>query len=264
MVQVYDAFDSLVSTYITDSHGWTGRITVIESLQSSSSTITYNPYRIMVIKGSLKGTSIVTVEEDTDMVISLESEEGKIITPGPSIPWGLILFIGFIGAISVSGLCIEIVKYGLLVLFLPLFSRISKEKMLDQPTRHRIHGYIIGNPGAHFGLIKQDLGVTNGQLAHHLRVLTRAHLIYSHIDGTRKRFYPVDFPKPESNHHYLSNTQEKILGVVEDNSGITQKKIASFVGISRQVASYHLTKMEQQGVINKEIEGRESKYYTSN
>jgi predicted transcriptional regulator len=217
----------------------------------------------MVVKGSLKSTSMVTVEEDTDMVISLKGEEGKIITPGPSIPWGLILLIGFIGAIGIGGFCIEIVKYGLLVLFLPLYSRISKEKMLDQPTRHRIHGYIIGNPGAHFGLIKQDLGVPNGQLAHHLRQLTRAHLIYSRVDGTRKRFYPVDFPKPKSNQHYLSDAQEKIFGVVEENSGITQKKVASSIGISRQVASYHLTKMEQNGVIKKEIVGRNARYYLS-
>ncbi|MEE9151980.1 MAG: PKD domain-containing protein, partial [Thermoplasmata archaeon] len=182
----------------------------------------------------------------------------------PVFPF-LLLFIvaGVFVAIGLGGLLTEVGKWALLSLFIPLYSRIKKEKLLDQPTRHKIHGYIIGNPGAHFGLIKQDLGIPNGQLVHHLRQLTRAHIIYSHVDGSRKRFYPVDFPKPKNDRFYFSDTQERILGIVEENSGISQKNVASSVGISRQVACYHLTKMEQKGVINKEVVGRETQYYAS-
>jgi predicted transcriptional regulator len=54
-----------------------------------------------------------------------------------------------------------------------------------------------------------------------------------------------------------------MLGVIDKNSGIGQKKLASKLGISRQVAGYHLTKMERKGLINKEIEGRETRYYPS-
>ena len=180
-----------------------------------------------------------------------------------AFPWALVIMVGFIGAIGISGLAIEIFKYGWITLFLPLYSRIKKEKMLDQPTRYKIYGYIIGNPGAHFGLIKQELGLPNGQLVHHLRQLKHVHLIYSTEDGIKKRFYPVEFPKPKTDEHYFTKIQEKILGVIKENSGISQKRIASSAGISRQVASYHLTKMEQIGVIKKELEGRESRYYHS-
>jgi parallel beta-helix repeat protein len=262
-VLVYDAYDSLISTHTTNSEGWTDSIQVIENLQSSTSSKSYNPYRIMVVKDSFTNTSMVIVEEDTDMVISLE-KGGAIIKPsGPAFPWGLVILVGFVGAIGIGGLCIEVLKYGLWLFFLPLYIRIKKEKLLDQPTRHKIHGYIIGNPGAHFGLIKQDLGIPNGQLVHHLRQLTRAHIIYSQVDGTRKRFYPVDYPKPKSGEHYFNDTQEKILEVIENNSGISQKKVASSVGISRQVAGYHLSKMEQKGVLKKKVIGRETKYYAS-
>lgn len=262
-VLVYDAFDFLVSTHTTNSEGWTDSIQVIESFQSSTSLKSYNPYRIMVVKDSLTNSSMVIVEEDTDMVISLE-KGGVIIKPsGPAFPWGLIILLGFVGVIGIGGLCIEVFKYGLLLFFLPLYTRIKKEKLLDQPTRHKIHGYIIGNPGAHFGLIKQDLSIPNGQLVYHLRQLTRAHIIYSQVDGSRKRFYPVDFPKPKTGEHHFNDTQEKILEIIEENSGISQKKVATSVGISRQVAGYHLTKMEQKGVLKKEVVGRETKYYAS-
>jgi len=263
VVFVYDVYNSIVSTQITDSNGWTGFISVMEYLQSSSSTEVYNPYRVMIIKDDLTSTSMITVEEDTNMVVSLELEEA-ITTPSKSIfPWALILLVAFIGAVGISSLCIEVMKYGLLTMFLPLYTRIRKEKLLDQPTRERIYGYIIGNPGAYFGLIKEELDLGNGQLICHLKQLEDAHLIYSREDGAKKRFYPSDIPRAKSGTPLFSDIQEKILNIIKNNSGIGQKKIAVKMGISRQVASYHLTKMERKGLIDKEVIGRESRYYPS-
>lgn len=262
-VLIYDAYDSFISAHITDPEGWIEWIIIIDSLQNSTSNITYNPYRIFVVKDSLTNTTMLTIDENKAVTISLEVDEGLTVASNPSFPWAFVIVVGFIGAIGIGGLLIEVMKYGLLTLFLPLYSRIKKEKMLDQPTRYKIYGYIIGNPGANYGLIKQDLGIPNGQLVHHLRQLTHAHLIYSTEDGIRKRFYPVDFPKPKKGEHYFTHLQEKILRLIKENSGISQKRIASSTGISRQVASYHLTKMEQIGVIRKELVGRHNRYYVS-
>ncbi|UCE74327.1 MAG: right-handed parallel beta-helix repeat-containing protein, partial [Methanomassiliicoccales archaeon] len=263
IVLIFDAHSTIVAALFSDSDGWTEWIPVTEVFQNSTSEISYNPYRITVIKDSFTDTSVYTIDEDTTVTISLNVKEAVHMPAGSAFPWELIIVVGFIGAIGVSGIFIEIFKYGLLTLFIPLFSRIKKSEMLDQPTRYKIYGYIIGNPGAHFGLIKQDLGIPNGQLVHHIRQLKQVHLIYSTEDGIRKRFYPVDFPKPKTKEHYFTAIQEKILRIVKENSGISQKNIASSTGISRQVASYHLTKMEQIGVIIKEVEGRESRYYPS-
>ncbi|UCG68596.1 MAG: right-handed parallel beta-helix repeat-containing protein, partial [Thermoplasmata archaeon] len=143
-VLIYDAYDTLVSAHFTDSEGWIQSIPIIETKQSSTSTVVYNPYHIMVVKDSLTKTEAVTIQEDTDIVISLESEEVVIKPTKAEFPYGLLILIGFIGAISVGCIAIEIMKYGLITLFLPLYSRIKKEKLLDQPTRERIYGYIIG------------------------------------------------------------------------------------------------------------------------
>jgi parallel beta-helix repeat protein len=261
-VLVYDAYNSLISTQITDSQGWVEEIPVIEEVKKSTSTMVYNPYRIEVIKDSQKSTSTVTIEEDTTMVIPLRSED-VIIKSSSSFPWGAILLVGFFGAIGVGCISIEVVKYGLIALFLPLYSRIKKTKLLDQPTRERIYGYIIGNPGAHFGLIKDDLELGNGQLAYHLNHLKEAHMIYSREDGVKKRFYPADTPQPKGGIPNISDIQEKIFGIIKDNSGIGQKKIASSMGISHQVAGYHLKIMERKGLINREVVGRERRYYPS-
>jgi predicted transcriptional regulator len=112
-------------------------------------------------------------------------------------------------------------------------------------------------------LIKDDLDLGSGQLVYHLKQLEEAHMVYSREDGVKKRFYPADAPRSKKVTPNISDIQEEILGVVEDNSGIAQKKIASSVGISRQVAGYHLTKMAQKGLIDKEVVGRETRYYAS-
>ncbi len=181
----------------------------------------------------------------------------------PVFPLLLFIIIGSICAIGVGSLLTEIGKLALLTLFLPLYTRIKKEELLDQPTRYKIYGYIIGNPGAHFGLIKEELELGSGQLVYHLRQLRDANLIYSRADGVKKRFYPAHTPKPKRGIPNISDFQEKILGIIKNNSGIGQKKLASSMGISRQVAGYHLTIMEKKGFIKKKVIGRETKYYPS-
>jgi predicted transcriptional regulator len=181
----------------------------------------------------------------------------------PGIPLFLFFILGTVLSLGAIGLLTEIGKWAVLSFFIALYSRIKKEDILDQPIRYKIHGFILGNPGAHFGLIKHVLDLPNGQLVHHLNQLTRTNLIYSKVDGAKKRFYPVNYPKSKDNEHFFSNLQEKILGTIKENSGISQKKVASQIGISRQVAGYHLTIMEQEGVIKKEVVGRETKYYPS-
>jgi predicted transcriptional regulator len=261
-VMVYDALDNLVSAHVTDSGGWIEVINVMESSRRGSTTTEYNPYKITVIKDSSRETHEITVAEDTTISLSFEGKGES--TPAAGVSWwfGLVLVVGFVGIIGIGGLFVEVLKYGLLVIFLPLYTRLKKQKLLDQPTRYKIYGYIIGNPGAHFGLIKDELELGNGQLVYHLKQLEDAHMIYSREDGAKKRFYPSDVSVKEGCPN-ISSIQEKILGVIRKNSGIGQKNIASEMGISRQVAGYHLTKMERRGLIDKKMEGREARYYSS-
>jgi predicted transcriptional regulator len=185
------------------------------------------------------------------------------ISEPTAFPLLLFIIFGVVFTMGAFGLLTEVGKWALLSLIIPLYTRIKKENILDQPIRYKIHGYIIGNPGAHLGSIKKDLDLPNGQLAYHLTQLIRTNLIYSRLDRAKKRFYPVDYQKNMEDEDDFISLQEKILDIVKENSGINQKKVASEIGISRQVAGYHLTKMEKEGVIEKEVIGRESRYYAS-
>jgi parallel beta-helix repeat protein len=262
-VLIYDAFDDLVAAHITDSEGWIDIVKVLDTVQIGTTTTSHNPYRVVVIKDSKEQTFEVTVGEETIRDIAFEGKAETIQPSGPSFLWIFIFLVGFVVVVGAGAIVIEVLKFGLLSLFLPLYTRLKKEKLLDQPTRERIFGYLIGNPGAHFGLIKDELDLGNGQLVYHLKQLEDAHMIYSREDGAKKRFYPSEVPRAKEGSPNISSIQEKILGIIKKNSGIGQKNIASEIGISRQVAGYHLTKMERKGLIDKEVEGRETRYYFS-
>lgn len=134
----------------------------------------------------------------------------------------------------------EIGKYNFLTLMLvPLYSRIKRENTLDNYIRGQIHGYILAKPGCHYNQIKQTLNLNNGTLAYHLRKLEREEFIKSVRDGMYKRFYPVGLKIPKREIK-LSAMQERILDIIRQHPGISQKEVAGEVGISAPAVIYHI------------------------
>jgi hypothetical protein len=97
---------------------------------------------------------------------------------GSQFPYIFPLFICGIIPISVGALAIflgatEAGIYMLFLFFLPLYSKMRPEEVLDSFIRGKILGYVRANPGCHYNLIKQDLKLHNGTLIHHLDTLER-------------------------------------------------------------------------------------------
>jgi parallel beta-helix repeat protein len=160
----------------------------------------------------------------------------------------------------------EIGKYKFLLLFLPLYTRIKKDEVLDQYTRGKIHGYIIANPGNHYNVIKKKLNLKNGTLAYHLNVLEREKLIKSTRDGLYKRFYSAEMSrsnieKIEENGHKLSKKQRSILQIIKDKPGITQKEIVALSRLKQPTVNYNIGVLTDNNTIYSKKDGREIKYY---
>ena len=152
----------------------------------------------------------------------------------------------------------EVGKYKFLLLLLPLYSKIKKEEVLDQYTRGRIHGFITANPGAHYSVIKSALGLNNGTLAYHLRLLERVGYVQSRRDGIYKRFFPSGYP---SDGAMFSTLQERIIEQVIENPGVTLKELAEAMDKSPQVMDYHLRWMRRQKLLRAEKDGKLNRYF---
>jgi len=176
-----------------------------------------------------------------------------------------------ISYISITGLITLIIiastetgKYGLFkTFFVPLYSRLKKDEMLDHFVRGQIYGYIMSHPGEHYNHIKSKLDVTNGTLSHHLRALEFQGYIKSQRDGTYKRFYPTDMKIPRTKGIKLSDLQLGIIDAIRQSPGLSQKDIARREGLSQQTVSYNLSVLERMGLLDSSREGVRKKYFIS-
>ncbi|HID73983.1 MAG TPA: winged helix-turn-helix transcriptional regulator [Thermoplasmata archaeon] len=140
-----------------------------------------------------------------------------------------------------------------------LYARITGRRVLDNYIRGKIHGYIIANPGDHYSSIMRKLGLSNGLFAYHVKVLERESLVKSVMDGRLRRFYPVGMKVVFERE--LDMLQVRILNIISENPGITQKEIASALGMRKQVVNLNVRAMYHEGLIDIVRSGRETHLY---
>ena len=157
----------------------------------------------------------------------------------------------------------EVGRYRLLVLFLPLYTRLNRDEVLDNELRGMIRGYIYADPGIHFNELLHRLKLGNGAAVHHLQTLEREGIIRSRRDGSLKRFYPgemklVDLPLR------LSGLQKLILQTVQRQEGLSQSKVAGLVDVPYLTVHRHIRKMERMGLLRLERNGITVRCYLAN
>ena len=171
------------------------------------------------------------------------------ILPRPSlnVAWVVAAVIGWFGALGIAGT--ERGRMAVLSWFvLPLYARMKKDEVLDQFTRGQIYGYIVVHPGDSYVDVKRNLQLNNGTLTHHLNVLERDGLIRSKNVGTRKLFFAAGARIPEDGGG-MHEVQQQILRHLRETGGLAVNDVAGVIGISRQLAIYHLRDLSRQGLV---------------
>ena len=148
----------------------------------------------------------------------------------------------------------EVGKYRFTVLFLPLYTRLHKEELLDNETRGMIRGFVCADPGVHYNEILRRLKLGNGTAAHHLMMLEREGFIKSRTDGNLKRFYPaemkiIDVPPR------LNDIQRLILKKIQESEGLSQREIARILELPHTTIQRQVRKMAGMGIIRLERDG---------
>ncbi len=150
-----------------------------------------------------------------------------------------------------------------------MYVKRQKDKTLENFVRGQIYGFIQANPGTHYNFIKRALNLNNGTLAYHLNVLENEQLIFSQNDRLYRRFYPREQRIPQINgndginytHVQLNKTQDKIVNLLENKPGLTQKQIAKLLKKSNQVVNYNINTMAQLGLIKLKRDGNKTKCF---
>ena len=190
-----------------------------------------------------------------------EEKVTNINLPNMNFSRGIII-------LSLAGLLYQIqrsenLKYlGLKFFFVPLYSRLQKDTLADEPTRQKLLKYIYSEPGANFKQLKDKLSLHNGTLAHHINILESHDVITSYRSGRQRLFFPIGINQNISRNTLITNdTQKNILNIVKNKPGITQSMISKKLNMSRQKINYHVNTLVDKAFLNIEKEGRITRLY---
>lgn len=146
-------------------------------------------------------------------------------------------------------------------LLFPLYTRLKREEVLDHFVRGQIFGAVRTRPGVSFTELRRLLGLSNGSLSYHVRILELQGFLRSYRDGVHRRYVPAgmpDAPQPEGAR--LSDLQCRLLDELRQNPEVTQRNLAAQVGVTQQCVSYNLLFLRRQGAVDRVREGRSARY----
>lgn len=126
------------------------------------------------------------------------------------------------------------------------------------PTRTRILQHLRNLPGDHLRSIARTLRISLGGARYHLHVLHRGGLVREDKVRHRARYYSLESaPQAEKNavfakHWEHRDIQVRILRAVESQGTTGPSQVARQMGISRQLATYHLGQLTVSGKLTRE------------
>jgi predicted transcriptional regulator len=163
------------------------------------------------------------------------------------IPIGMGVLALFLGGTEAG-------TYALFLFFLPLYSKMRPEEVLDSFIRGKILGYIRANPGCHYNLIKQDLKLHNGTLIHHLDTLERNGYVKSVRDGLLRRFFPGDQKIPQGR-FYMNPMQKSMSKFIREHPGVSQAELTRGLYLEPHVVRYHIRILKEAKILRVEDDG---------
>jgi DNA-binding transcriptional ArsR family regulator len=179
--------------------------------------------------GGLDGTLLQPVD---DRVSRLETGHAGGNDVGPLGPTGLVALAGY--------------------------SRHDDSDPLDNDVRARIHDAVVAAPGIYPAALVDRLDVPRSTVRYHLRVLAEEGLVSERdVDGQR-RYVSSEASAAERTLAVVDEgtTPARIVDYLGDAGPATVGDLADHLDCSPGTVSYHLDRLEADGVVDRERDGR--------
>lgn len=143
----------------------------------------------------------------------------------------------------------------------------SQRKALELEIRQSIYSLISTSPGLHLREIQRRTKIATGQLTYHLNYLQKVGLIKTENDGEYLRYYA---------YIQISDEERRVLELVRkesirhillyllENDNCNHEHLVKNLDIAPSTISWHLKKLIDASIVNKEVEGRRSFYSVNN
>lgn len=137
---------------------------------------------------------------------------------------------------------------------------------LLHPTRQDIYKLVREEPGIHAQAIGLRLGLGWGTTTYHLRQLERHGLLVARRQGRYKHFFANgdrSIQHKDAVGLLRNPTARAIAGAIGAQPNVVQKDLCLSLGISPSLASWHLRRLQEAGVVRAERVGRFVRYCPS-
>ncbi len=145
---------------------------------------------------------------------------------------------------------------------MPLGFSEKEKKILELEVRNKIYNIVREFAGCHFREIERKSGLSTGTVKYHLDYLTRHGLIKQQKEGNNIRYFPKEF-NPE-NKRLMSLLRQKsirnILLFILIHNNCNHEQIVKHVKLSPSTVSWHLKKLEGDGIVGFIKKGRKNFY----
>lgn len=153
---------------------------------------------------------------------------------------------------------------GAQLLLFPLYARLKKEDILENPLRDDILGVVEQTPGISASELGRRMSCGWGTLVYHLTVLERMSLVSSAREGRHKRFFVqgrINYSDKGAVGLLANASARVLLDAVRESPGLIQRDLSRRLGLSAGTIAWHMERLEQGGLIMRAEEGRVVRYY---
>jgi predicted transcriptional regulator len=142
-----------------------------------------------------------------------------------------------------------------------LFTRLTRSKALEHPTREAVVEYVRQNPGRCVADAQAALAVSRGTISHHVRHLARQGYVRPKRERYRVRLWPAGPPPPPD--PYVTPVQQRLLDEIRRRPGLSQTELADRVGLERKKVSYNVARLTDSGRVRVERNGRAVRHFAA-
>ena len=169
--------------------------------------------------------------------------------------------LGVLGLLSMLAVALQ--RYGSLGA-IPLFSRITKDALLENKTRNEIFELIRASPGVNVSEISRRLDVAWGTATHHLQKLREERLVGVRVVGHQKCFFLNGGTYTPHEMDMLSATKSptahRIAQFLVENGATAHQGVSNGLGLSPALVSFHMRKLLDAGIVSRQRDGRRTIY----
>lgn len=139
---------------------------------------------------------------------------------------------------------------------LPLYTRLEPTTLLRNPNRRLVADAIAARPGSTVADLVRELRMAEVVVRHHLGILEQHGLAVARTNGRFRGYFPVGMASAQDAIVTLllrDATRRRVAETIANAATpLSQAEIAALAGISARLASYHVGRLERDGLVASE------------